>query len=175
VSQEFAASSPAEPGRSGAVGSLTALSAFRGAFYAAIDARADAVFELSDAAERGQFREKHVVELVPDSGFAPAAEPAPAGDPGSEPELGWQVFPVDTGVEDEQDALQALPVAEWDRAARARTMDRQQRLHSNPQRFVDLPRLRHACSTSEPEDSHRTTSPNTSEPEISSKDTDPAR
>lgn len=47
--QEFATSSAAGSGRSETDGSPGALSAFRGAFYAAIGARADAVVELFDA------------------------------------------------------------------------------------------------------------------------------
>nr|WP_255640260.1 transposase [Glycomyces sp. TRM65418]QZD56698.1 transposase [Glycomyces sp. TRM65418] len=47
--QEFATASATEPGQARTAGDLSALSAFRDAFYAAIGGRADAVFELSDA------------------------------------------------------------------------------------------------------------------------------
>jgi len=87
-----------------------------------------------DLAERVEFGEQESVESVPDSGLAPAAEPPPAGDAGSESELGRQVLPIDPGVEHEQDALQAFSVIERARSALPRPMDRQLRLGSSPQR-----------------------------------------
>jgi hypothetical protein len=90
------------------------------------------------------------VQAAPDSRLAPAAEPPPAGHTRAETELARQVPPADSGVQHEQDALQALAVVEWYRAARARPVNRQQPLDARPQVIVNLPRLHHAYTTSKP-------------------------
>jgi len=90
------------------------------------------------------------MEPVPDSGLTPAAEPPPAGDARAKPQLGWKVIPVDAGIEHEQNALQTSSVIERHRPARSWPVDRQQRLDSDPELLVDLPRLRHTGSTSRP-------------------------
>ena len=50
------------------------------------------------------------MELVPDTGFVPGCQAAPAGHARAEAQLLGQVLPLDAGVQDEQDAAQGLPV-----------------------------------------------------------------
>jgi hypothetical protein len=65
------------------------------------------------------------LQEVPDSGLGPAAMAPPAGDPRTEAEVEGQVAPGDPGVEDEQDALQALAVIERNGAAPTGPMGRE--------------------------------------------------
>jgi len=57
-----------------------------------------------------QFGEQDAVQLVEDSGLLPALKAPPAGLSRTESQLKGQQLPTDTGVEHEQDALQAQPV-----------------------------------------------------------------
>lgn len=62
------------------------------------------------------------MQIVPDTGFGPTPETSPAGHAGAESELGRQMPPRYTGIEHEQDALQALPIIHRSRSALTRTV-----------------------------------------------------
>ena len=91
--------------RSTGLGPVSAASA-AGPDEAAVDDR-PAPVDLAGPLQLGQ---QDLVELGPDAGHRPVAQAAPAGHTGAATHLDRKVLPVDSGLEDEQDAGQSLPV-----------------------------------------------------------------
>lgn len=57
-----------------------------------------------------QLGQQHLVQPLPDTCLVSIPKPSPAGHARAEAELLGQVFPLDTGVQNEEDPAQHLPV-----------------------------------------------------------------
>jgi hypothetical protein len=80
------------------------------------------------------------VQLLPNPGLLPLAQPPPAGHSRAIAELGRQVAPGDSGVQDEEDSVQRRPVIEaFSTRISVPTLDYgQKRLQLGPQAVVYL-------------------------------------
>src|SRR4051812_29827614 len=87
-----------------------------------------------------QLGQEPLVELLPDPGLVPVAEPPPAGHAATAAHLPGEILPVDAGLQDEQDAGQRLAVVDRlaaGEAAAARLVWREQRLQPLPERAAN--------------------------------------
>jgi hypothetical protein len=100
-----------------------------------------AALDQSSAPGGIELGQQRLVQLLPDPGLVPVAQPPPARHAGPEPQLLWQELPRDPGVQHEQDAAHRLAVIQPP-AARVISPpghDRQQRLDPGPQLVCDDP------------------------------------
>src|ERR1700716_1142800 len=84
--------------------------------------------------QRVESGENAFLKSVPDAGLVPVTEPAPAGHPTPAAHLLGQVFPLNAGLQNEDDASEAGAVG--DRrppTLRTRGMEREQRLDQAPE------------------------------------------
>src|SRR5512135_1981028 len=84
-----------------------------------------------------QLGQQDLVQLLPEAGSRPVAEPAPAGHTTTAAHLAGQILPVDAGLQDEEDAGQALAVVDRLAAGEAEPA----RLGWGQQRSDPLPQL----------------------------------
>src|SRR3954470_18163486 len=87
-----------------------------------------------------QLGQEPLVELLPDPGLVPVAEPPPAGHAATAAHLLGEILPVDAGLQDEEDAGQRLAVVDRlaaGEAAAARLVWREQGLQPLPERVGD--------------------------------------
>src|SRR3954447_6164591 len=87
-----------------------------------------------------QLGQEPLVELLPDPGLVPVAEPPPAGHAATAAHLLGEVLPVDAGLQDEEDAGQRLAVVDRlaaGEAAAARLVWREQGLDPFPEGIGD--------------------------------------
>src|SRR5207248_2117711 len=85
-----------------------------------------------------EFGQQHGVQLEPGAGLVPKLEVVATRLATAAAQLGGEVVPGDTGLEDEQDAREDLAVAQGlaaGEAEAARRRGRQQRLEALPQRI----------------------------------------